>query len=113
MARSKYCRAVVRVSVFKRGNDFFVEPPIAYLAGGEEFRLFNVTSEPLRLFIGASLHSTIGNGPREQQIPGGRSLRRALPSGAPNRHHRYRVWMTKSKKWAKGNSDPVIIIDNP
>jgi hypothetical protein len=40
-------------------------------------------------------------------------MRCLIPCTALSRQYRYKIWMMKSKKWAKGNSDPWIIIDNP
>jgi hypothetical protein len=108
--------AIVRVAVVEKPNGgFFVEPPVAFVAHGDEFRIINTTKEPLRFGIisrqpfGAATKIKVGRNPRLTK-PGA-----AVTVHFPRVYGRsfsYTI-TTASGRPAFGNSDPVIIVDNP
>jgi hypothetical protein len=121
MARSR------KVHVVERNGEFFVEPPVIDLNGvavpanggqgqpgqpAETLRLVNHTDEDL-LWVVAD--ATLFNG-------GAFTLQVSAKSMSPVKtpvntqgfagFTRYQVLMLQSGKKAKGNSDPVIIVEN-
>lgn len=122
--------AIVRAAVIKRGNkDFLVRPSVVFLEAGDVFRLLNTTGHNVTIV-------PIPGGPAGPQkrlvallqLPGrypSRGVKKGefLEVAAPvplkrqdqNRFWRYRVTVDVNGTpiAAVGDSDPVIIIDNP
>jgi hypothetical protein len=101
-----------RVLVSERNGEFVVEPAITEPTGADQLRLLNNTDEDLvwivtngNLFNGGAFNDTI------------QAHKLSNPKNAVNTPNfadfaAYQVFMTKSGKKAKGNSDPVIIVEN-
>jgi hypothetical protein len=100
----------IRVHVVKIGDDFFVQPGIVSGDKNDTLRIINNTTEELLFrfttsgvvdpndqtkFVGANARETV-------------SFVASPTLGA----HSYQIIMLGSGKKAKGNSDPVLIIDN-
>ena len=98
--------SVTRVCVVRKKGSFIVDPPIAFLAPKATLRVFNTTPEDLE-FVFWGPHGR----PLRTPIPAKGRADISLP-GQPAQYS-YQIWMVHSETWAKGNSDPVIIIDNP
>lgn len=95
-----------RVCVIRKKGRFVVDPPIAFLPPGGTLRVFNTTPEELD-FVFWGPHAA----PVTRLIAAKGSADHRPPG--PVGQYRYRIWMRHSEKWARGNSDPMIIIDNP
>jgi hypothetical protein len=109
-----------RVHVHERNGEFFVEPAVLELNGppgggggggaADTVRLVNHTGEDLIWNVPAGVFQA---NPVIQPV-----ARRSLsPSFTAQSHpnpgyHEYQVLMVQSGKKAKGNSDPVIIIED-
>lgn len=101
-----------KVNVVFRNGDFFVVPPRVTLKSrgtgdGDELTLENQTDEDVIWSLddpapfGAPIREIVTSG----QLSAPKSARTAGEFA-------YQVLMTKSGKKARGNSDPVIIIEN-
>lgn len=100
-------------------GEFRVHPPVIEVnadgGGGnkDNVTFVNYTSEDLVYVMGPNVLSAsieTGSAPKN----GGKSVAKDVHSGASgnSRLFSYQVIMTQSGKKAKGNSDPVIIIEN-
>jgi hypothetical protein len=97
--------SVTRVCVVRKKGRFVVDPPIAFLAPKATLRIFNTTPEDLEfVFCDPKTPQRI-----LIKAKGRGDIR--LPDSLMQ--YSYQIWMVHSETWAKGNSDPVIIIDNP
>lgn len=102
-----------RVMVFERGGELVAEPPVADLTGGDVMRIVNNTDEDL-VWIVSDITIFTGGQPVVETI-GARKL--STPKTAVNTANfaatvPYQLIAIKSGRKAKGNSDPVIIVEN-
>ena len=101
-----------RVMVFDRGGELVVEPPVAELTGGDAMRIVNNTDDDLVWIVG---DATIFNGGAVLETITARKL--SSPKTAVNTANfaataAYQLISIKSGRKGKGNSDPVIIVEN-
>ena len=108
----------IKVHIYDADQDFRVHPPLAeadgdFTGGNPDQVVFrNHTAEELVLYAQAGVFAV---GAIADPIPvGGKVTKTAKTSGAANtvRLIPYVIFGSKSGKKAKGNSDPVIIIEN-
>jgi hypothetical protein len=106
----------VRVHVYEADGEFRVQPPLIELdaaAGGDDVEMVNHTGEDLIWYVDADV---LSNNAEAFAVgkSGGKSGNKKPKSKGPGvtRLVTYQVFMVQSAKKAKGNSDPVIIIDN-
>ena len=104
---------IVRVAVIESNGQYLVRPAVVFLSKtqGDTFRLINRTTQTLTL-------SAIGTSPFEASLSTpvniGSGDRRDLPlAPSPVGSFSYRVEVGEGRVVAQGNSDPVIIIDDP
>jgi hypothetical protein len=100
-----------KVHIIARGDEFIVDPPAVELdgtGGGDQLKLVNRTHEDLVW----SVQDTTAFGAAVLEIV--KSKKISSPKTAQNVSgvFEYQVLMIRSGKKAKGNSDPVIIIEN-
>jgi hypothetical protein len=112
------------VVVVERNGEFFVEPPMVIMskpkAGpppvpGDSIMIINTTSEDLVLRIEAPGVFGAAAVLRVLAKRGGGAGSRFVgdvQNGAADGEYPYQVLMIQSGKKAKGNSDPMIIIDD-
>lgn len=105
--------AIVRVAVIESNGQYLVRPAVVFLSKteGDTFRLINRTTQTLTL-------SAIGTSPFEASLSMpvsiGSGARGDLPlASKPSGSFSYRVEVGAGRVVAQGNSDPVIIIDDP
>jgi hypothetical protein len=125
--------AIVRAAVLRRKNnkDFLVRPSVAFLEAGDVFRLVNGTAYDITIAPSTSP----GAGPRQklvallglpgrhpsQKVKKGNSHDVSVPFPKTGKRHaqnmlcRYQVTVHVPGRpvLAAGDSDPVIIVDNP
>jgi hypothetical protein len=104
-----------KVHVFDADGEYRVHPPLIELDGGVPDTLIvrNNTSEDLVLYVGAKAFNA--NDPVAVPIPQGKKVNLIAVSqggGGASNAYAYQVIAPKSGKKAKGNSDPVLIIEN-
>ena len=106
----------VRVHVYESDSEFRVFPPVIELdASGpkDDLDFVNHTAEDMVCYFDAGL---LGAGAISEAVgkQGGKSgIKKPHSQGAGNlKIAKYQVFMVQSGKKAKGNSDPVIIIEN-
>jgi hypothetical protein len=109
----------VRVRIFERDGEFYVEPPTVFLgysataADNDKLRIFNSTAEDLVFQIDSDEVFGAAAGTQAQLIKAGKSAKiPVVATAVDGKEYAYRIFMVKSGKKAKGNSDPVLIIDN-
>jgi hypothetical protein len=105
-------KGIIRVSVVKPkgSSDFLVQPAICYAEPGDIFRLFNMTNEKLRVEFTKAPFPPDG---KKKTVDKGEEVSLDIPLDARKGRHSYQIHMIKSGVLAKGNSDPVIVVDNP
>lgn len=113
--------AKVKVVIVEQNGEFFVQPAVAVLdtsgtlANTDKLKIFNSTSEDLVVRISnTAVFDTTGTNksPQLEDVASGASTMRQVAASATLGRYEYEIFMRKSGKKAKGNSDPVIIIDN-
>ena len=100
-----------KTHIVKRGETFCVLPPMADLRPGNRWKIVNHTSETCVLTLPARL---VGGGEKPAAIKqeiAGKPLRLKIHKHAPAGVYEYQITMLRSGKKAKGNSDPMVIID--
>jgi hypothetical protein len=101
-----------KVFVVRRNDEFFVIPPVIDLefkgGNGDELKLQNKTDEDLLWVVS----DAIAFGNAVQEIVAAKGTSTAKTAQNVSDLFEYQVLMLKSGKKAKGNSDPVIIIEN-
>ncbi len=98
------------VHVYKNGASYFAYPPVMVLRGGvDRVKIVNHTTEQIQWSVGHGPFSAVRAHSEMIAKDGGvsssqkaRRIRAAIP---------YKLLGAKSGKRAKGNSDPVVIID--
>ena len=98
------------VHVYKNGASYFAYPPVTVLRGGvDQIKVVNHTAEEVQWSVGhgpfdaARAHSEkVAKDGGVSSSQKARRIRAAIP---------YKIVGVKSGKRAKGNSDPVVIID--
>ena len=103
----------VKVYVYKNSyGEYRVHPAVVVLEGGDKLRVVNATDVALKVTVpaGASKPSD----PVEVDIPTEKHKDiKSRSQGSDNtRAYSYRVVVTRSGKRARGNSDPILIIEN-
>jgi ApbE superfamily uncharacterized protein (UPF0280 family) len=105
--------AIRKLRVIKRSDgEFGVYPPLqtakADGAGFDTLRIINKTAEPLLWSVPAA--AVAGNVAVNQVVAPNANHTIALDNGA-DAVFEYQVYMIDSQKKARGNSDPVLIIE--
>ena len=100
----------VRIQVIESGGDFFVHPPTVSAEVTDTLRLINTTNEDLLFRF--STNGIVGAGDQTKIVASGTRVNVAILNTAPLGAYVYQIIMIASGKKAKGNSDPVLIIDN-
>ena len=100
----------VRVCVVESNGDFFVQPAAVAAEKNDSLRIHNLTNEDLVFRIDAT--SPFG---AEQTVLVKKGSKAKIPvsNTAADGPYPYQILMVQSGKKAKGNSDPMLIIDNP
>ena len=114
MAANKSNTKVVVVDI---GGEFFVQPAAAVLEKGSSasnndfVKIYNAANEDAVFYI--STNTVFGAAVSQTQIIASKkSIQLQLDNGAAAGVYSYQVLMVASGKKAKGNSDPVIIVEN-
>ena len=102
-----------KVYVYKNSyGEYRVHPAVVIVGGGQKFRVFNATNVALKVTVppGASKPSD----PAEFNIPSADhdDIPCRSQGFSKTRGYSYTVAVTKSGKKARGNSDPILIIEN-
>ena len=106
---------MAKVHIYESSDgEYRVHPPLVELNGAatEQLVVKNNTNDDLVFFIGPkAVHATEAVG---KAIEAGKKITlNAVSQGAGNSNaYTYQVIAPKSAKKAKGNSDPVIIVEN-
>src|SRR5262245_65787883 len=101
-----------RVQVFDRNGEYVADPPLAELSSADTFKIMNNTDEDLVWVVS---DSTLFQGGAIAEVVQARKFSNVKnPTNAANfsGFASYQLIGTKSGKKAKGNSDPVIIVEN-
>lgn len=103
-----------KVHIYESDGEYRAHPPLVELDGGtsEQLVIKNNTGDDLVFYIGAkALHAT---DPVAKPIESGKKITvTAVSQGAGNSNaYPYHVLVPKSGKKVKGNSDPVLIVEN-
>ena len=102
--------AKVRVHITESGGDFFVQPPVISAEAGDVIKIINTTNEDLvfrmdNAVLGAADQTKV----IKKKDRGGVTV---LGTAVAGTSVSYQILMIDSGKKAKGNSDPLLIIDN-
>jgi hypothetical protein len=103
-------KADKRVQIVERSGEFFAEPGTVELDGNQSLKIVNRTDEDLLWVVpnaavfGAVVTETV----LSKKLS---SIKQVVNNPAAGIYE-YQILMLKSGKKAKGNSDPVIIIDS-
>ena len=101
----------IRVHVIESGGDFFVQPGIVSAEKNDSFRIINRTNEDLVFYIKDA--SVLKNASDQTKVVDAtKKVAIDLSNNAADGSYEYQILMVQSGKKAKGNSDPVLIIDN-
>ncbi len=109
--------AKVNVFIVQQDGEFVVQPAITVLdpAAGDKLKIFNMTKDDivfrLDLPVGSASPFTAAGNESLDDIPKGGVLTRQVLGAAPAATYTYEIFMRQSGKKAKGNSDPMLIID--
>jgi hypothetical protein len=102
-----------KTHVVKRGEELLVLPPMADLCPRNKWKIVNHTGAKLLVTLSAPL---IDDGsadpvPLKEEIAAGGHLPLRIHKHAKEDVYEYTIKDAKSGKKAKGNSDPMVIID--
>lgn len=107
-----------RVTVVEKDGEFFAEPPVTILAAADKLKIINATSEDLvfRFEAATVLKEVVGGVAQPvadvlREIRSGRGRLYEVDGAAPEGRYPFQLMMVASGKKAKGNSDPVLIIE--
>jgi hypothetical protein len=103
----------VPVRISRKDGSFIARPAKVHLHPGDTFVLTNNTNQPLVFRLDSRV--PFGSQPRLAEIGKGKTMRRRArrPSWTGHKEFAYQILMIESGRKARGNSDPVIVIDNP
>jgi len=107
-----------KVVIVDAGGEYLVQPAAVLLektgAGqGDTLRIFNASqTDDALFFIADGSVFTNNAAPQSVVIPKKKSITLQLDNGAAANVYTYQILMIQSGKKAKGNSDPVIIVEN-
>jgi hypothetical protein len=105
-----------KVVVYESECEFLVYPPVVVLDGGagEQVEIVNYSEEDAVWFVGPGLLDSGNTVVKDVPKKGGKSgPKKAKSQGKGNtKASAYTVLMVPSGKKAKGNSDPMIIVEN-
>ena len=109
---------IVRVAVFQSGNQYLVRPPVVILLRNaaapqaDQLRVSNHTGYALQ--VGASGEWPFSASPPQGMDPGGQ-VTLNLASNVDRGVYSYRIMVQVGQKQveALGNSDPVVIVEDP
>ena len=104
--------AKIRVHVVKAGSDFFVQPAIVTAEQGDSLRLVNVTDEDMVFYISDPTPLKFATDQTKFVKAGKKDKIELATAATDNLRFEFQIMMVKSGVKAKGNSDPVLIIDN-
>jgi hypothetical protein len=98
------------VHVIESGGDFFVQPPIVSAEKNDSLRIINTTNEDLVFNLGVP--NVVAPNDQTKLVKKNSKEAVNILNTAVDGTHQYQIVMLASGKKAKGNSDPVLIIDN-
>ncbi len=111
----------VNVFVVQQDGEFVVQPAIAVLVPGDKLKIFNTTQDDIVFRLDVPVGSPypftapapLGPQSLDEIAKGGVLAREVLPPLPAVRPgiYTYEIFMRQSGKKAKGNSDPMLIID--
>ena len=113
--------AIVRVAIIERPinakqTQFLVRPSVCFMEDGDVLRLLNTTNHAVTITMPAQAFDPAQPADKRSRgkLKKRGTLELALPLRGRKRHNAmYRYRITVSGTRALGDSDPVIIIDNP
>ena len=100
----------VKVHVIESDGEIFVRPPAVSAEKTDSLRIFNATSEDLVFHIDADV---VALADKTKIVKSQKKETLNILNSALDGSYPFQILMVKSGKKAKGNSDPVLIIDNP
>lgn len=103
-----------KTHVVKRGEEPCVLPPMADLCPRNKWKIVNHTPVNLLMTLLAPLIDDGGPNPvplNDKPIPANKPLSLKIHKDAKNGAYEYTIKEATSGKKAKGNSDPMVIID--
>jgi hypothetical protein len=102
-----------KVHIIENEGEYRVHPPLVELnaTNGDELQVKNNTSDDLVFYVGPKVfHAT---NPVAKAIQAGDKVKfTAVAQTGDGNAYTYQILAPKTGKKAKGNSDPVIIIEN-
>lgn len=98
--------ATIKVFVFDLDGELRVYPPVAVLRRNDEFELVNLSEENVDWQVRAGI---FGEQPLNERVNAGTKKMKRVKSEPTVAS--YKVTGRSSQRLARGNSDPVIIID--
>jgi hypothetical protein len=106
--------AAKKVHIYESEGEYRVHPPLVELDGatGDDLIVKNNTNDDLVFYVGAKVFNATN--PVAKPVEAGKKITlTAVTQGAGNSNaYTYQIIVPRSGKKAKGNSDPVIIIEN-
>jgi hypothetical protein len=103
--------AADKIHVYKSSdNEYRVEPPIVELKAGQNFKFRNHSKEDLVFYVEAG--ALDANPKLEILKPGLSNALTPANQGTSGTAYTYSIIDPKTGKKAKGNSDPVMVVDN-
>ncbi len=101
-----------KTHIVQRGEEVFVLPPVADLSPGDQWKIVNHTTEDWSVTLSAALCDDGGPGPVgvKRPVAAAAHLPLKIHMHAPKGAYEYQV-VSKSGRKARGNSDPMVIID--
>lgn len=103
--------AKTKTYIVEKDGEFLVQPAITSADLGDTWKIFNTTSEDL-VYRFADGTSPFTGGSQLDDLKVGGKLTRTIQTTGVAGSYTYEIFVRKSGKKAKGNSDPSIIIDN-
>lgn len=103
-----------RVHILERDGEFLVLPTMIEMTTADNLRIVNQTQEDLIWIVSPAATGPFGNAQVADVVKakgGPLHIPKAASNAAALGVYEYQIIMLKSGKKAKGNSDPVIIID--
>ena len=106
-----------RVNVFERGGEYVVDTPILEVGGADTVRIINHTDEDLIWRVNDNTVFTGGNPvletvPKRGNGPGSSAAKNVVNTANFFVAVSYQLIGVNTGKKAKGNSDPVLIVEN-
>ena len=108
--------ATKKVHVFENEGEYRVHPPAVTLDGSggntDDLDIVNHTGEEIIFYFGPGLFASTALFDTVAKNGGNKKTNKAKSQGSSGKAAAYKIFGVESGKKAKGNSDPVIIIEN-